>query len=299
MAVTSSTYQKRNILILLGFVIIISMVGGYFVFYVYPKEIKQTQEQQKRIESKIAALSPVEVELEDALQKIEVEKSKLTRLDKQIVAEVPSARTYAYLNSIIRYSGFLKFDMAYIRTENNGGYGYNLYRITGEGAFSNIYKFIWYLERGPEIYRITKLTMQGTERRDPENGKINFSIPFSLELQALYAEIKELPKIRNRLSDVRVPSVRKNPFYPHILKDVEPNTRELVEVDKSELKAVIPGKAFIIDQTGQNKVLKPGDRVYLGRTSKIDTKRNQVIFTLNKGGLIEKYVLKFDARTEQ
>lgn len=280
---------------------IIVAFGGYFVFWKCPQEIKAIEKQQKKVDKKIDALSTVEVEFDEVTKNIKIEQEKLGQLNKQIVPEVPSARTYAYLNSIIQYVGALNFDMAYQRTENLKGYGYNIYRITGEGNFSNIYEFIWYLERGPEIYRIRDLSMQSTEQRNNETGKFTLSVPFNFELCAYFAAIPELPKIKNSLSDVRVIKQKKNPFYPYILRDVEPNKDLLVEVDRSTLKAVIPGKAYITDQFGKSQVLAVGDRVYLGRTSKIDPKRNQVTFTLNKGGVIEKYVLKlqFDARTEK
>ncbi len=38
--------------------------------------------------------------------------------------------------------------------------------------------------------------------------------------------------------------------------------------------------------------MQEGDKVYLGYVSKIDAEDNQVVFILNKGGIVERFTLK-------
>ncbi|MDZ7261455.1 MAG: hypothetical protein ONB05_05050 [candidate division KSB1 bacterium] len=284
-------YKTRNTLILLTFVVVIVSVGGYFILFSFPKKIHKIEAQIKRLQQQITALEGIEVELATLQQQIHQEEVKLSNLDKQVVAEVTPATTYAYLNTILKYAGFLKFDLLYAGTKKVKEYGYNLYNLRGEGFFNNIYRFIWYIERGPQIYRVQKLNLRGVESKNPDTGESELLVPFELELTALYAEVKDLPPIKRELTDVVVSEV-KNPFYPYITRDLPPNTEGLVEVERSELKAVIPGKAFIADQNGKVQVLREGDEVYLGYTTRIDTETGQVEFTLNKGGIVEKFVLK-------
>jgi hypothetical protein len=65
-----------------------------------------------------------------------------------------------------------------------------------------------------------------------------------------------------------------------------------VEIERSDLKAVIPGKAFIIDQTNTFRTLEPGDEVYLGYVTKLMPDEGKIECTLNKGGIIEQVELK-------
>jgi hypothetical protein len=65
-----------------------------------------------------------------------------------------------------------------------------------------------------------------------------------------------------------------------------------VEVERSDLKAVIPGKAFVLDQGNVIKTLQEGDEVYLGYVTRIDPENGRIECTLNKGGIIEKVELK-------
>ncbi|MFQ6121009.1 MAG: hypothetical protein ACE5KE_14130 [Methanosarcinales archaeon] len=285
-----SSYKARNTLVLLTFLIVILIVGGYFILLSYPKKIHRAESQLKSIQQQIAVFDGVEIQFAKIQRQIKEEQNKLSNLNKQITAEVSPANTYSYLNMILKYSGVVKFDLLFAGSNSGTKYGYNVYNIKGEGSFNNIYRFIWYIERGPQIYRVKKLSLRGVESKDPETEETKLIVPFEAEIWALYADIKDLPKIKRKLSDVAVSNVR-NPFYPYIMRDVPPNKNELVEVERAELKGVMPGKAFVADHNGNVHVLKEGDEVYLGNVTKIDTKKNQVVFTLNKAGIVEKFVL--------
>ncbi len=284
-------YKTRNTLILLTFLIIILVVGAYFIFYSYPKKINKARAEIQDTERQINALAGLQVELYNLQKQIKEEQEKLAQLDKQIVPEVTPAMTYSYLNSILNYAGFVKFDMLYMGSKKAQKYAYNIYDIKGEASFENIYKFIWYLEQGPQIYRLARLDLRGVETRDEETKRFKVVVPFQMEVHALYADVKDLPPIKRTLDDVVIEEV-KNPFIPYVYRELPPNTRGLLEVERADLKAVIPGKAFIADHTGKIHVLKEGDEVYLGYVTKIDIDKNQVEFTLNKAGIVEKFVLK-------
>ncbi len=284
-------YKTRNTLILLAFLVIISVIGAYFIIYRYPKKINEAKAEIRRIEQQINALDDLQIELYNLQKQIKEEQEKLTQLDKQIVPDVTPAMTYSYLNSILNYAGFVKFDMLYMGSKKAQKYAYNIYDIKGEASFDNIYKFIWYIERGHQIYRISRLNLRGVETRDEQTRRFQIVVPFQMEVHALYADVKDLPPIKRTLADVKVEEAE-NPFVPYIYRELPPNIRGLLEVERADLKAVIPGRAFVADHTGKIHVLKEGDEVYLGYVTKIDIEKNQVEFTLNKAGIVEKFVLK-------
>ena len=64
-----------------------------------------------------------------------------------------------------------------------------------------------------------------------------------------------------------------------------------MEVERSDLKAVIPGKAFVLDQANSIRTMQEGDEVYLGYVTRIDPEAGRMECTLNKGGIIEKVEL--------
>jgi hypothetical protein len=77
-----------------------------------------------------------------------------------------------------------------------------------------------------------------------------------------------------------------------ISSGIPPNVRELVEIERSDLKAVIPGKAFVLDQRNTIMTLREGDEVYLGYITRLDPEGGRLEATLNRGGIIEKVELK-------
>ena len=112
-----------------------------------------------------------------------------------------------------------------------------------------------------------------------------------MELWALYTELEDVPSIRKTLRNVKASYVR-NPFIPFIYRNLPVNSEGLLEVERATLKGILPDQAFIEDYSGQVYVMKVGDKVYLGYVSKIDAENNEVVFILNKGGIIEKFTLK-------
>ncbi|MFQ5584152.1 MAG: hypothetical protein ACE5GL_06940 [Calditrichia bacterium] len=242
-------------------------------------------------DQKIAALSGIELELKEAQKELAEQQKKLSRVDKQLVSSVAPAETYKYLNSILRYSGVLKFDLTYAGKREAEGYGYDIYHLKGEGFFSTLFKFIWYLERGPKIFKIRRANFRGVENRELDSTRTNIVVPFEVEFWALYTDVKDVPSIHRSLRDVKFSYVR-NPYLPYIYRNLPLNKDGLVEVERARLKGILPGKAFVEDHTGKVHTLEEGAKVYLGFVSKIDHKYNEVYFILNKGGIVHQYKLK-------
>lgn len=285
------SYKARNILTLGIFLSIILGVGGYFILLKYPKKIDYFNVELKKMNQQIKALNGIEQQFDVIQGQIDEEKEKLANLKKQIVPGVTSAETYNYIDKIMSYSGELKLNLMYVGDDAGNGYGYNIFNIKGEGTFHNIYKFLWYLERGPLIYKIKKTNLRVMESRNKETNRTELVIPFDIIIWALYADINDLPPIKRKLRDVNFVSAG-NFFYPYITKEIPENDGNLIDVERAELKAVMPGKAFIVDQNGQVNLIEVGSKVYLGYVTRIDPRNNNVEFTINKGGIVERFILK-------
>lgn len=284
-------YKTRNIIVLGIFLLLISVGGGYYNFYYFPQKIQKSKVNIQNIQEKINALQGVEEEIVQVKKLLQEQKYKLSRLDKQLTSSGSPAETYQYINTIFRYSGILKMDLLYQSSNQTDNYRYDVYKIKGEGFFPTIYKFLWYLEQGPQIYKIKKLLLRGVENREIDSTRTYIVVPFEIELWALFTELEDVPSIRRTLRNVRASYVR-NPFIPFIYRNLPMNSEGLLEVERASLKGILPDQAFIEDYSGEVHVVNEGDKVYLGYVSKIDAENNQVVFILNKGGIIEKFTLK-------
>jgi len=284
-------YKTRNTIILGIFIFIISAVGGYYVLFHYPGKIKEVRARIQDVDQKIEALDGIEEEIVSVKNILEEQKNKLSKLDKQLTSTGSPAKTYKYINSIMQYSGVLDIDLLYQSSKGSDNFRYDAYKIKGEGFFPTIYKFLWYLERGPQIYKIKKVLLKGVENREIDSTRTYMIVPFEIDLWAVYTDLQDVPPIKRTLGNVKVSNVR-NPFIPYLYRNLPLNSDNLLEVERAELKGILPGKAFIEDHTGKIQEVKEGDKVYLGYVSNVDVENNQVLFILNKGGIIEKITMK-------
>ncbi len=286
-------YKTRNTIILSSFLAILLILGSYLVLWSYPHKIASVKTELNDINHQIKQLDGIENQFFALKKLLEEKETQLTSIDKKVEQDITTADVYGYLNAILSYSGIIEFNLSSGENKDFKGFGYNVYKLHGEGAFRRIYNFIWYIEQGPHVYEITKVNLRGLESKDPETEQFELVIPFDMEIRAYYANVENLPQPPKTLRDVKVAGA-KNPFYPYILRNIPANIDNLLEVERAELKAVIPGKALIADVDGKIHALREGDPVYLGYLTQIDPGKNEVRFTLNKGGIVEGFTLKLE-----
>ncbi|MGH1361931.1 MAG: hypothetical protein ACRBF0_00150 [Calditrichia bacterium] len=295
------TPKVKNAVITGAVLLLVTLICGYLVLFYLPGRIDNAHSLNESLKTKISSLREIGKEYYHVQELLQQKEEKLLVMNKVINSEVTPADTYEYLNSLLDYSGFVDFDMRFQGSKDLQSYGYNVYQIKGQGDFDRIYKFISYIERGPQIYRIKKMSLRARNAdkfvgEEPE-------IPFNMQVWAYYANLEDLPAPRISLDGVTIDQI-KNPFSASMAGvQIAPrkrkrsgntsrtrqapkapaNPRGLVEVGKAKLKAVMLGRAMIEDHKGKTHMLREGDEVFLGAISKIDQTNNRVEIKLNDG----------------
>lgn len=277
---------------MLGVLLLIIMgVGTYIRAFNLPKEEGAIEAEIRRIDEELQNTPNLVNQYNDLSATLEETQYRWENRNKDIPPVDITAQTYGYFSRLIDLSGYVKLDMVYTGAQQRGSYGYNVYSLKGEAPYENFYKFIWYLENGRKLYKISTLNVKGLEvvATDKKEGQI--LVTFDANLHAYFANVPELS------SSVGGRAITPNylatdPFMPVIASGIAPNLRSLVEIERSDLKAVIPGKAFILDQDNSIRALEEGDEVYLGYITRIVPEEGRLEATLNKGGIIERVELK-------
>lgn len=232
---------------------------------------------------------------------------------KIIPEELRSPDVLGYLNSLT-VTGFKNFDVTATGTKTEPDFSYHTYSIDGRGYFSSLYKFIWDIENNRNFYRIDGLTLDEidliTEDRRTGKERMQIMVSFRMSVNAyfagtegvsapeeMFAELmegellpsgwsSELPPVPKDILPDNSPAV--NPFYPGILKNIPPNSDELLEIENpgTQLISIVGGKAVFRDETGY-RTLGVGDNIYLGEIRDIDPLEGRVAARLNKGGIID------------
>jgi hypothetical protein len=292
------SYKIRNSVVLGILLFLILGVGVYIRSFSLPSKSNTIEAEIKTIDEQLQNTPNLVNQFNELSAMLTDTKKRWENRNKDIPPVDVTSQTYAYLSRLIDLSGYVKLDMLYQNVEHKGNYGFNVYNLKGEAPFENFYRFVWYLENGRKLYKIHSMNVKGLEiaPKDDEEGQI--LVTYEMVVHAYFSSVAELASAPGERT-ITPNQLVVDPFAPVISSGIAPNLRSLVEIERSDLKAVIPGKAFVLDQTNTIRTLVEGDEVYLGYVTKIVPDDGRIECTLNKGGIIEKVELKIRYGVQQ
>jgi hypothetical protein len=268
--------------------------GGFYWGYWQPKELDALKVEIDKIEKELVNLPTLVSEVEMLTVRYQDVRRKYDSRSKIIPGSDLSSETYEYISQGIDEAGFLKFGFEFGPPTDRGDYSFNTYQITeGDADFETLYKFIYYLENGRRLYKINSLTMDLREEINSETRETGRRIVFSMELHSYFSRV---PELGQSLAATALPLAPPpfDPFNPVIVQTLATEAPPgEIDASKVEVKAVLPGKAYIQTQTGI-LVLHLGDKVWRGYVSRISPAESKVEFTIDEGGIIKKIEKKID-----
>lgn len=282
------SFKIRNSIVLGAVFVLITGAGLFYWLYYQPRELNANQKEIDKIEKQLVDFPILVKSVEDLTFQVQDVKRRYDSRSKEIPSFDITSQTYAYMSRGIDEAGFLKFNMRYAGSKDNGQYGFNRYElIGGEATFDILYKFVYYLENGRRLYKIALLDMDHKEAIDPATGETNKWLSFTMELHAYYTKMEELGTSLAAKS-LPLPQPPFNPFNPIILSVLSSAVPEgQLDPKNVDVKAILPGKAFVL-YNGELVVLHLGDKVWRGYVSRISPAESKVEFTLNEGGIVRK-----------
>jgi len=293
------SYKIRNTIALAVVLLLFSGGGAFWYYFWQPRDLTALTKQIQAIDKELDNL-PI---LTEEVQRLTVQFQDVKRRYDSRSKEIPefdiSSQTYGYMSRGIDVAGFLKFDMKFLGTQEGLGYGYNAYKLEqGEAQFDNLYRFVYFLENGKRLYKVSTLSMEYKDVVDTETKDTKKWIGFEMELHAYY--VRGIPELGTSLAarSLTVVPAPFDPFDPIIVPTISTEAPvDQINPRDIEVKAVLPGKAFVLYQN-ELIVLQLGDRVWRGSVSRIDPRSSEVEFTLNEGGVISKVSkqIQFDRR---
>ncbi len=284
------SYIMRNTVVLGVVLVVIFGVGLFFTSFTLPKKFRTIESNIKKIETELQNTPDLAYRYNLATAQLEAVKKHWETRNKDVPQKDITGETYGYLNRTMDVSGEIKMDMTYAGPRDFGNYGYNLYTLKGEAPFRNLFKFIWFTESGRRLFKVSNITLRGYESKSATSEDTKILVLFEMELQAYYSSIPELNNAPGQPVGLQR-TLSSNPFHPLIMHEILPPQADEIEIERSDLKAVIPGKAFIIDQNQKSRVLEEGDKVYLGYITRILPNEGKIECLLNKGGVAERFEL--------
>ncbi len=284
--------KTKNTLLLIVILIFIGIGGGFFSFIHQKGEINGKSKILKNLKAHKFDTATLKSELASLIKKAGRLDSILALRKYNIPKNISMTKFYNFVTWIsTHFSYHSRINMFFNKTVTGKNLNYYTYTIKGEATFRNIYKLIFAIEQSRDLKKITSIKLNNFVKVDQKSGIPHYLVSFLLNVKVYFVNNNRFASVKfheNRLT----PNNIYNIFYPLIREKIPPNVDSLLDIQNAQLLALIPDGAYIADAKGDTYLLGEGDDVYLGYLTKIDYQKNEVRFIINKGGIIEKIVLK-------
>ncbi|MDD8018757.1 MAG: hypothetical protein PHP42_10330 [Bacteroidota bacterium] len=293
------SYKIRNSIALGVIILLVALIGTYITVFYQPRKIQQNVKEAQKIETQLqdnnvqlSAIAETQAKLRETIH-------RWNNRIKEISESDISSQTYGYLSDIITESGAqqLKMNLSFVSSKGGGRIGYNTYKIEGVSEFPNIMRFMWLLENGRKLYKISSITFHGSEIGGDSLEAPQISIGYNMEIKAFFTREKTLSMQVMKPDSVPQP-ITSNPFQPSIFSRSPANVRNLVDVNRISVKATANDKALVMREDGRLITLRVGDEVFLGKVTAVYPQEGSVEFTLNDGGIVstKRVQIKFETK---
>lgn len=282
------TNSTRNTIILIFTLLLLAGGGTFLIERSFNNDLEETREKLVQLNrdldylKEITSLYPVvEANYYDAAYSRE-------NHPKELFSGNNTSQIYNYLRQLNTGNAETQLNFSFIDSLQQDNYGIVNFRLRGEGRYQNLINFIYRIEFSRPLIQVNTIQFDGIsdiERLD--------RVTFDITMGAYYrrgdwSEYRAIPEVT--LDDgERV----HNPYYP-LIHSIPPNSDNLPDVENSRLVMMTRNRAHIVDQNGRSQQLAVGDRVYLGRLSSIHMDRGEVTFSMNRGGIADRYVLSLE-----
>lgn len=278
------SYAVRNSLILL--VVLILFIGGgwaYFHFIQTPK-IEKLEQQVDAKSKELNEKRQIANQYTTVLEQFENATFFINNFEKTLYPDSNEDRVFDFLTTLNAGNSYTDFSFSFSDSTAQGQYGVMSMNISGEGYYRYLVNFIRKLEYSKPLNKISNLDV--TPINDLENyGRVSYNYT----LKSYYDRATEFGSPTMDIVNASYSSLH-NPFFP-LIREIEPNEENLINVEASELLALSSNRVFLLDQTGELQKIRLGEKVYLGNLTNINLSEGSATFQLNKGGIIERITL--------
>lgn len=220
----------------------------------------------------------------------------LRNSEKVVPTREDSKVSFAYLNGLATVAGWhLRLSLVTGSRHEYDRYHSTSYMIEGEAPFHHLYAFLWKLEHYKRLYTIESLHWQEVTKTEGRDSVPRSLVQFRMAITG-YGTGSAFSADSTLIDEGEPQLLTHNPFLPLVRDYIPPNSQNLLDVDHARLQGLSDDRAFLLDHQQQLRVMEEGDRVYLGLLTDINKQARYAEFTLNKGGFVEKVVLRLPQR---
>jgi len=287
------SYAIRNTLVLTAVMLVIGGLSWGWLNFTYGESLERLDKDVGKKEKRLKQLEVVLADYDYMLDRLNQTLRRWDFYPKTLLPENSVHETYRYLESISNQRAAFDYEFRLSDVSKSGDVIFANYQLKGRGNYRNINRFIQLLENSKPMYKIESLQLSRPAGGQSSDDEVNVTLNF----KGMFVSGNKEELIKDDDPFILGSSkfgTRYDPFKPFVLNKLPPNRENLLVVERAKVIAILKGLAYIQDQGGNMLTMRVGDKVYLGLIEKINLKRSEVVFAMNRGGIFDRVVLKLE-----
>jgi hypothetical protein len=290
--------KNKTFIILAVIFVLITAAGAIYTIGVQGKELNEKEEKLVHLRANYSSIEALNMQLKEIEKRVTVVDSLLFSGKFTIPKNLLQSNFYNFVDSYSRdFSLYTFTNTEYLNSGVENGFNYYTYKVSGHGAFENVYGLIYAIEHSKELKKIQSAELTSNTSVDSK-GIPRYLVKFSLEVRVYYSASDQYAAVKQSENNLYTGYLY-DAFYPLIRNEIRPNVSNLPDIQEATLISLVPQGAFITDSKGNTLLLKRGDAVYLGYLTDIDYENETVTFVLNKGGIVEYLTLEIGKKNKR
>lgn len=285
-------------LLLAGLLVLLASGVYNWVYAGTYHDVQQLRLERGRVQTEYDELSGLAARHQVFVDSLAAAAQALLDSDRMVLAREDSKISFAYLNELATVAGrHMRLSLTTGQRHEYERYHSTSYMIEGEASFHQLFAFLWKLEHFKRLYTVESLHWHEITKSEAGIDVPRSLVRFRMAING-YATGSPWSADSTMTDTATVPQLGHNPFLPLVRDYIPPNSDNLLDVDHAQLQGLSEDRAFLVDHRQQLRTMQEGDRVYLGMLTDIDKTGGYAEFTLNKGGFIEKVLLRLPRRRQ-
>ncbi len=278
--------KNKSLIVLAIIFILVTAAGGIYTWGVQQKELNEKDSKLAKLRVNYESEEALSIKLKGIEERVAVVDSILFTGKFTIPQNLLQSNFYNFVDAYSNDNSLYTYTNTEYTSENvENGFNYYTYKVSGVGAFDNVYGLVYAIEHSKELKKI-RVADLSTNTSVDSRGVPHYLVKFTLEVRTYFSNSDQYAAIKQSENNFNAPNLY-NAFYPLVRTEIRPNSSNLPDVQDGVLISLVPQGAFVQDSKGSTHLLAKGDPVYLGYLTDIDYDNETVTFVLNKGGIIE------------
>jgi hypothetical protein len=289
--------KLKSILFTLMIFLAVTIAGGIYAWGVQGGDLKEREDKLVKLRESFSSVETLNAQLRNVETRVASIDSLLFSGRFTIPQNLSQSKFYDFIDSYSSDNAQYTFTNTEYQSQGaENGFNFYLYKVTGNGAFENVYGLIYAIEHSKELKKVQKAVVNSTTSVD-QKGIPHYLSKFEMEVKVYFTSSDQYAAATYRENELYTSRLY-DAFFPLVRTEIRPNVDNLPDVENATLISLVPQGAFIAVAKGNTLLMKKGDQVYLGYLMDIDYERETVTFVLNKGGIIEYKTLEMGQTKE-